>query len=403
MNWLRQRPVQLGVAALLLAYLVFHLTRSTEVAALRISEQSYRPLLQISGEVVPARESQISAAQAGLITNILVVEGQRIKQGDLLLALDDASARLEMEQAESDLQNTRLNLSKAQTLAYQDARRDLVEDQQDLAAAEEALKRITALYEAGAASRLELGDAERQAAKIREKAAASTLLLESYTPGGCNLALLENQMHAKELVCQQARLKLENCSLRAPFTGTVLEIQADEGERVTLGQQLIRLGAEDNLEVVINPDQQYKELIMPGMKAEVWLPQTPDITCPGQVSRVEPAADPALGTIGAHITINDGDLSLKPGSLVTVQLTAIDPVAGVVLQDKWVAALDGKTGVWVLKDNQAHFRNLSLGTRSSRGILVKQGLNKGDVILLPGGLVEGQRIKPIYRAGRDNS
>ncbi|NLW91440.1 MAG: efflux RND transporter periplasmic adaptor subunit [Syntrophomonadaceae bacterium] len=403
MNWLRQRPVQLGVAAVLMVYLVFHLTRSTEVAALRISEQSYRPLLQISGEVVPARESQISAAQGGLITNIPVAEGQKVKQGDLLVNLDDASARLDMEQAKSDLQNARLSLAKAQTLSYQDARRDLVEDQQDLAAAEEALKRITALHEAGAASRQELEDAERQAAKVREKVAASKLLLESYTSGGSNLALLENQLHAKELVCEQNRLKLENCSLRAPFAGTVLEIQAEVGERITLGQQLVRLGAEEKLEVIINPDQQYKELIISGMKAEIWLPQTPDITCSGQVSRVEPAADPAQGTIGARILINNGDAALKPGSLVTVQLTAVHPVAGVILEEKWVTAVDGKTGVWVIEDNQAHFRNLTLGTRSSRGALVKQGLNKGDVVLQPGELVEGQRVKPKYSAGGDKS
>jgi len=68
-----------------------------------------------------------------------------------------------------------------------------------------------------------------------------------------------------------------------------------------------------------------------------------------------------------------------------------------------VTAVDGKTGVWVIEDNQAHFRNLTLGTRSSRGALVKQGLNKGDVVLQPGELVEGQRVKPKYSAGGDKS
>lgn len=403
MTWLRQRPVQFGVAALLLVYLVFRLTKSTEVSALVISEQEYKPLLQISGEVIPVQDSQLSAAIAGQITNITVTVGQRVNKGDLLVALDDTSVRLAMEQAESDLLAARLNLEKARSLEYQSARRDSVEDQQDLAQAEDDLKRLMSLNEAGAASGQELENAQRAVATAQERAEASRLLLESYTAGGTNLALLENQVHTRELALQQARLNLDNYLLIAPFPGTVLEIQTEEGERVTVGQKLVRLGAGSGLEVKINPDQQYKDMISPGMAARVWLPQTPDQAYAGKVTMVEPAADPALGTMGARIVMEKSANALNPGSLVTVQLTAMLPIKGVLLEDKWLVTLEGKTGAWVLQDHVAHFRSLTLGTRGSWGVVVKQGLKKGDVVLLPGEIKDGQKVKPDYTIGGSKS
>lgn len=226
--------------------------------------------------------------------------------------------------------------------------------------------------------------------------------LQSYQSGGSNIGLLKNMVEQKRLELRRAQLNLAGYSIVAPFAGQVLEIQTSQGERVAAGQTLIRLADSNQLEVKVNPDQQYKDLITPGMSARVWLPQEPEMVWNGQVSRVEPSADPALGTLGAYVALEQGSGVIKPGTLVTVQLTAA-PAEGILLPDAWLVSNDGQTGTWVDEQGVARFRTLNLGSRGSWGVVIKEGLKPGEIVLEPGELKDGQRVKAILNSGEVKS
>src|SRR5450830_1682100 len=240
-----------------------------------------------------AEISQVTPAINGIVAAVKVVDTQAVKQGDILVVIDDSDAKLALAQAEADLGRAQRRVQgyfandtglAAQVLArdaeQKRAAAQLLSSQADLQRAELDLRRREALAKSGSVSGEELSNARTmlltaqanlkaaEAGEVQAKAnrsatvgaqKASTVLTADTTVDTNPEVTLAR---AKR---DQAKLDLERTVLRAPVEGVIARRQVQVGQRVQAGTALLSVVPTHSMHV----DANFKE----GQLAQVHLGQ----------------------------------------------------------------------------------------------------------------------------------
>ncbi|NUU01232.1 HlyD family secretion protein [Herbaspirillum robiniae] len=211
--------------------------------------------------------SVVTPAINGIVADVKVVDTQSVKKGDVLVAIDDADAKLALAQAEADLDRTERRVKgffandaglAAQVLAREAEQKraaaQLLSAQADVKRAEIDLQRREALSKSGSVSGEELSNARTamlnaqanlkaaEASEVQSRAntkatlgaqKASTVLTADTTVDNNPEVVLAR---AKR---DQAKLDLERTVLRAPVDGVVARRQVQVGQRVQTGANLL--------------------------------------------------------------------------------------------------------------------------------------------------------------------
>src|SRR5882724_2876072 len=297
-----------AVLAGLYAYRVSFVEPRTDDAAVRANVVGIAP--QVSGPIVDLR----------------VVDNQRVKQGDLLFALDCrpyearlararadlalalkevdaqrkaiASAGSEVGRREASLASAAAQLARAEeeraaseaAVIRLKAEADYAEDY--LGRVEPLLQRrfVTADRVAEARSRRDVSAAALQEARGRARAAAATVDNAVAARRDATLAVDQShheQSRAEDLLAQvgdlnarveaakagvrATELDVGYCQLRTPFDGYVTNLNIAVGEYARQGQQVVALVDNRAWYVLANFSETYMASIQPGMEAEVYL------------------------------------------------------------------------------------------------------------------------------------
>ncbi len=211
--------------------------------------------LETQGTVEPVNEITIQTRQSGYVEEHSIREGRSVRQGDILIALEDDEWQLDVEQARENLKQTEDEF-RAEHQATFSANPDTSINQ-------------------------ELIDGIRRRIGVQEA----------------------------DIALRQAQLQLSYANLSAPFDGTVsVEKNFSRGEYLSAGTEVGRLV--DDSEVRVRYDVLEHELAMvePGMGVE--LTTTGGISVEGEVESVSPVVDPdsKTGQIVAIFDNQDGDL-----------------------------------------------------------------------------------------------
>jgi len=194
------------------------------------------------GVVEPAnRETKVSAAVPGLVSAVLVQEGDVVQAGQALMQLDSAPEAAALATAEAELASAQAELAK---VTRGQRREDVDAANADAKAAEaraalsaDVLTRTRVLAEGGAATPQEMARADRQAEVDRRTAESLVARQRAAVSGSRYEDLLIARAHLKsaESSRDQRRAMLERLSIRAPITGQVLQLKYRAGEYETPG------------------------------------------------------------------------------------------------------------------------------------------------------------------------
>lgn len=214
-----------------------------------------------------AEVAEVTPSVTGIVQTVNVVDTQAVKQGDVLVQLDDTDARLALAQAEANLGQSRRRVSsymatdeglaaqvKAREADETQAQARLVAAQSDFTKAQVDLKRREALAKSGAVSGEELTNARNAMAQAESnlnvaKAAAAQATANRLSTIGAkkaNAALTINAtvetnpevMLAKAKV-EQAQVDLVRTVIKAPVDGVIARRQVQVGQRVQNGERLM--------------------------------------------------------------------------------------------------------------------------------------------------------------------
>jgi len=366
--------------------------RAERVTGLQVVSEDYTPSLLLSGEVIAETQITLSSLISGTVVQSQVKAGDQVKAGQVILQLDDRQAVIARDAAAMAVETARANLRLASTLSQENARSASIEA--DLAAEKARLhyERMQSLYQNGAISQQELEAAQQSQTISAENAKSARLFLESYQNGGVNLEILQSQLKQRQSDLEAKELGVLQHRITAPADGIVLENLAREGEMVLPGTSLAVLTAGQQIRIRIQPDQRYSQLISANNQALVWIPYEAAEKWEARVISTEPAGNAEQGSIKAELALAQEVPELYPGRLVSVQLFGALQEDVIIIDNAYLTVDKGQEGVWIARNDRAHFVPVQTGLRSPEGILIREGLNKGDLILEPQGLREGQRV-----------
>lgn len=245
--------------------------------------------------------AEVTPAVGGIVKAVNVVDTQQVKQGDVLVVLDDTDARLALAQAAADLglakRRVHSYLANDEGLAAQVKAREADEKraqaqleaaQADLSRAQVDLQRRQALLASGSVSGEELtnaknGLAQAQANLTSARAAAAQSSANRMSTIGskkANAALTVDttvETNPEVLLAkaryEQAQVDLERTVIKAPVGGTIAKRQVQIGRRVQIGAPLLSVVPTQNIHV----DANFKEVELRDVKIGQPVEVTADI------------------------------------------------------------------------------------------------------------------------------
>ncbi|NOZ39164.1 MAG: HlyD family efflux transporter periplasmic adaptor subunit [Planctomycetes bacterium] len=261
-----------------------------------------RPALRIESVVLrPLREAEVPAQQTGLLQQIVVEEGQRVEQGQVLVLLDArqaelavARAKLEFAQAEAKAQNeiSILYAEKALEVAKAELRR--------------SSESIEQFAKSISQSQLDVERLTVEKLTLERRQAEHELVLERF---GVQL---------KQTELEAARLQLSQHQLTAPFAGRVVLVRGRVGEWVEVGSQVLRLVAVDKLraEGFLSAEQARADLV----GKPVILSVADGETVTGTLRFVSPEMEPVTRQVRVWAEIPNAEGGLRPGQQGTLEI-----------------------------------------------------------------------------------
>ena len=355
----------------------------------------------------------------GVIEEVHALEGQTVKQGDLLATLVDEDELLDLQTAERNFESLQKQII-AHCTGFKLIEADITSSRKKIAAlatlvaeTEDTLSRLKELS-SGTVSQQEIVQArlahERQQAKLAEAEAEIPRLLARKAQLSAGKDAMEAQLAVLETDRDRAQLALDRTRISAPIDGVVLHLHAAPGKKRMLNMDdpksatIVELYAPEKLQARIDVPLNEAASLSVGQAVELVSDLLPDRTFTGKVTRITGQADLQRNTLQAKVEIANPDPRLRPEMLVRAKFFAsgtsqnsTSTASGRLSLYVPESALVNESEVWVVSsDSRAQKRSITLGqaTREDHR-LVLEGLRSGESVILPphNQLEEGTRVE----------
>ena len=343
----------------------------------RTSGSASAGVLNASGYVTARRRATVSSKVTGKVVEIHVEEGMEVRKGQVLARLDDSQIRSALQVAEAQLAA---------------ARRGAAEDEAHLREAQLTLNRRAALVKEGVVGKAELDASEAQVASIKAR-----------------IAMANEQVRVAESHVNARRTDLNDMVVRAPFAGVAISKDAQPGEMispVSAGGGFTRTGIctivdMSSLEIEVDVSESYINRVRSGMPAEAVLDAYPDWRIPSHVITTVPSADRQKATVKVRLGFDKLDPKILPDMGVKVTFlaeraaeNAAAAAPRLLVPKAAVRTVEGRSIVFVVKDDVAERRAVTVGAADGDQVEVVSGLQAGERVVVegPDTLADGTRV-----------
>lgn len=351
--------------------------RPPSVTVVEAAKTTFVDDIHVTGSLVPREEVLVGPQIDGLrITHLLVDEGDRVEDGQVL-------AQLSRTTLEAQLAQNAASLAKANA-AIEQARSQISEAEATLKQAKEAFDRIKPLLKSGAASQATYDEREAlyRTANARLQAARDGLQLAE-----ADKRLIEAQR-------QELEVKLGFTEIRTPEGGLIARRNARVGAvSSAAAESLFRIIKDGEVELAAEVPEFYMPKLAPGQKAKVSVAGVGERE--GKVRLVSPEVDPQTRLGRVRILLGD-DPALRVGSFARGVISAgqresVGVPTTAVLYD------NDRSTVFVVKGNQVEEREVKTGLVSGNSVEIREGLEPGELVVQRAGtlLRDGETITPV--------
>jgi HlyD family secretion protein len=373
--------------------------------------------LSASGYIVAHHKINVNSKVTGRVAWIGVEKGDKVKEGQVLVRLENEEFRAQYQQAHGGAENARAFLQELQNGSrpeeVQQAQHNLDEARATLANDKITLDRTKDLAAQGVLSKQALDDATArfEADQQRVHSLDKTFQLSKLGPRAEEIARAKGALTQAEGLEAYAKSQLDATVIRAPVTGTILERTAEKGELITAQfasaaeggprGSVVALADLGDLQVELDIAQDDFAKLEPKQKGMVTVDAFPDRKYDGEIGEISPEANRQKATVQVKVQILNPDEYLRPEMNATVKFRAgetrmstTSQSAGVLVPAAAVRDHDGKKVVFLAFNGKALMRPVQIVSTRSSGLLV-QGLNGGEDVITtaPQNLKDGDKIK----------
>ncbi|WP_112663847.1 efflux RND transporter periplasmic adaptor subunit [Microvirga flavescens] len=307
-----------------------------------------------TGRIVEIREAvgtlrayesiTVTAKTAGVIDKIGFEEGQKVKAGDMLVQLDAAERRADIEQ-------TTAEANRAVALRNEVAIK---------------LERAQTLRRSGAGTEAQVEDLTAQ------------------------VKSLEGAIAAAQAQRKAAEARLEDLTIRAPFAGRVGTRSVSLGAYISPGTRITTLDDLSKVRLDFSVPENILGRLKPGQTVNAASAAYQGRVFKGTVSTIDPRVDAVTRSVRLTAEFDNPDEALKPGMFLTVALEVQAKDDAVLVPEEAVVSEGLRHIVYPVKDNKVERRVIRIGQRQNGKVEVLDGLKTGETIVVLG----VQRVRP---------
>ena len=303
------------------------------------------------GSLKALEDVAVSPKKAGIIDQILVKEGDRVKKGQILVQLDDVDARLQVERAEAGVK---------QAAATVETYRSIV-------------PRYLKLYESQV---------------IPQQTLDELIMKVKVDEARLDLAKAELNL---------ARQNLLDHRIVSPIEGVVNLKIASLGEHVNVApkDEILKIVQMDPLELEFYVPENWAGKVHLGSKLQFTLKAFSEEKFSAALQFISPTADPATRNVKVKAVVPNPHYRLKPGFFaeVTVQ-TGANPKA-LAIPESALFSQGGKFFAFVAQNGVAHRKEVETGHRFEGKVEILKGIQEGEQVVTVGHeqLSEGTKVK----------
>ncbi len=335
-----------------------------------------KTLLNASGYVTARRSATVSSKVPGKVTEVLIEEGVKVADNQVLARLDDSNLQTSVRLAEAQLASAKASLEETRALMRQ---------------AEAEYGRTIKLATNRIASPSDLDRAESDFKSLAAR-----------------LQRQEVDVTVAEREVEVWKQQIEDMVIRAPFGGVVVAKNAQPGEMISpisAGGGFTRTGIATivdmaSLEIEIDVNESYLHRVSAGQPVEATLDAYPDWKIPCKVIAIIPTADRQKATVKVRVGFDKLDPRILPDMGVKVAFQGGPDSVGtrvsvMTIPASAVREQDGRKYVFVTRDGKVERRAVGVEGVLNDEARITSGLTGGEIVVATGPekMVDGDRVK----------
>lgn len=313
----------------------------------------------LPGNIQAFIDAPIYARTSGYLKSWYFDIGARVKQGQLLAQIESPEVDQQLQQAREDLTTAQATLKLSQITA----------------------ERYVSLFKTDSVAKQDVDNAVQDAA-------AKTATVKS---AQANVGRLEQLVSFEKIY--------------APFNGVITARNTDIGQLINSGssagttRELFHMAAVDKLRVFVDVPQVYSHATVPGIHADLTLPELPGRRFPGKLVRTADSLDPATRTLMVEVDVVNSTGLLFPGAYAEVHFKVGSNASTLIIPStSLVFRREGLRVPIVRNGNRAALLPVTLGRDFGNTIEVTSGLSDDALVIAdpPDSLVDGEVVRVVH-------
>lgn len=360
-------------------------TRPIPVTLVEAGQRQLQQALDVTGTLMADAQTDVGAEVEQRVVEVLVERGQVVREGAVLVRLDQTDALNQLREAEAMEAQTRARLGLENGRGFDVKQTPEVRQARvSVERAEADYRRFAQLVEDGAISRSEhdLRRADYLAAKEQLETVEN------------QVRQLYQTLQAQRARVAMARKLLEDTVIRAPFAGLVAEKHVNVGRFMKKGDRVATVVRVDPLRVELTIPEAAVAAVRRGQKVTFSVQTHPDRRFEGTIAYVGPAVRADSRALVVEAIVPDPGGLLHPGLFATARIELPATRPSLLVPATAVQNESGISKLFVARNERAELRIVQLGQELNGQVEILRGLAAGErVIARPvEGLADGAPI-----------
>ena len=245
---------------------------SATLTIVEVAEGEFNDYIRLSGQVQPMTTIQISPLEGGVVQEIIVEEGARVRAGERLLVLSNDNLDLQILNSEAELAEKE-NLLRNTLISMEQQKLSLRQEQLQLQTEVGQMKRefesLQQLYAEKLVAREEYLRAEEnynlasnRLQLVNERAYQDSLYRS------VQVSQMQESLANMRLNMQMIRRRKDNLTIKAPIDGELGLLDVVLGQSIAQGTKIGQINDVGNYKIEAQVDEHYIDRVMPGLEAE---------------------------------------------------------------------------------------------------------------------------------------
>ncbi|MEN6561571.1 MAG: efflux RND transporter periplasmic adaptor subunit [Acidobacteriota bacterium] len=335
--------------------------------------------LKSPGEAYTEKRVVLKAEVGGTVKSLLAAEGRHVRQGDLLVEIDDREFRLNLERLEAQRLRylSELFLERQFSIAEEPLAQSVVDK---LAGAQADYDRVSEGFKSGVASQADLEKAQAALELALIEAGRKKEEVQAATKG----------LTQAEVDVKIARLALEKTRVRAPFAGIVTDLKLSPNERLDAGRELFTLVDISRIKVKAKVLESEVGKVVAGRNVDLRFSAFPGRTFRGRIEAVSPIVNTEDKTCAVYVAMDNPSEEIKPGMHAEVEFPTEIFAGRLLVPQQAILVRGGRKLVFAVEGDTAKWRYVEVGLENERFAEVLPGrepgwgVAAGDAVIVEG-------------------